>query len=177
MRLVAHGTPPWLHAAMDNAIMHLGALCGRSAVAAADEPDDVTALTSKSLLRWPAEDASATRTSSIPLKPSRSGLLSKEQYQVNSMLRTSISPTSLRRIQVQRDSSEAEVTLDIRAIPAKIWTSSRHDGEGDRRPQITIEAGNFRALRHAITTGTEMYKMLETVQQKLFPAPQPCRIW
>jgi acetylornithine deacetylase/succinyl-diaminopimelate desuccinylase-like protein len=177
MRLVAHGTAG--HGSMprmDNAIMHLGGAVWK--IGQWQPPmlmTDITRTYFEKLAQVaPPEEAARYKALFDSSKTAEAqDWFRKNNIEVNSMLRTSISPNIITGgFKSNVIPSEAEATLDIRAIPGEdmekfkaMMTKVIDD------PQITIEAGNFQAPSPTpSTTTTEMYHMLETVQQKLFPA-------
>jgi acetylornithine deacetylase/succinyl-diaminopimelate desuccinylase-like protein len=90
-----------------------------------------------------------------------------------SMLRTSISPTILKAgFRVNVIPSEAEATLDIRALPGedipKLYEEMRRM-IGD--PAVTIEplAGNARPASPPSRLDTEMFRVLEQTSKRLYP--------
>jgi acetylornithine deacetylase/succinyl-diaminopimelate desuccinylase-like protein len=176
MRLVAHGTAG--HGSMprmDNAIMHLGGAVWK--IGQWQPPMNLTDVTrsyfEKLAQLAPPEEAArykalfdSTRTEEAQ------DWFRRNNIEVNSMLRTSISPNIVTGgFKSNVIPSEAEATLDIRAIPGEDMEKFKAMMEKViNDPQITIEAGNFQAPSpRPSTTGTEMYHMLETVQARLFP--------
>ena len=90
-----------------------------------------------------------------------------------SMLRTSISPTILKAgFRVNVIPSEAEATLDIRALPdediPKFYEEMRRM-IGD--PEVTIEplTGNERPASPPSRLDTEMFRVLEQTSKRLYP--------
>lgn len=176
MRLVAHGTAG--HGSMprmDNAIMHLGGAVWK--IGQWQPPMNLTDVTrtyfEKLAQVAPPEEAAWYKAIFDSSKTQEAqDYFRKNNIEVNSMLRTSISPNIITGgFKSNVIPSEAEVTLDIRAIPGEDMEKFKAMMEKViDDPQITIEAGNFQAPSPTpSTTGTEMYQMLETVQQKLFP--------
>ena len=97
------------------------------------------------------------------------------EYEPNhySMLRTSISPTILKAgFRENVIPSEAEATLDIRALPDEDITKFH---EAMQRiiadPAVTIEplAGDVRPASPPSRLDTEMFRALERVSQRLYP--------
>ena len=176
MRLVAHGTAG--HGSMprmDNAIMHLGGAVWK--IGQWQPPMNLTDVTrtyfEKLAQVVPPEEAERYKALFDSGKTQAAqDYFRKNNIEVNSMLRTSISPNIIGGgFKSNVIPSEAEVTLDIRAIPGEDMEKFKAMMEKViDDPQIAIEAGNFQAPSpQPSTTGTEMYRMLEKVQQRLFP--------
>jgi acetylornithine deacetylase/succinyl-diaminopimelate desuccinylase-like protein len=176
MRLVAHGTAG--HGSMprmDNAIMHLGGAVWK--IGQWQPPMNLTDVTrtyfEKLAQVAPPEEAARYKALFDSAQTEEAqDWFRKNNIEVNSMLRTSISPNIITGgFKSNVIPSEAEVTLDIRAIPGEDMDKFKAMMEKViNDPQITIEAGNFQApTPKPSTTGTEMYRMLETVQARLFP--------
>jgi acetylornithine deacetylase/succinyl-diaminopimelate desuccinylase-like protein len=176
MRLVAHGTAG--HGSMprmDNAIMHLGGAVWK--IGQWQPPMNLTDVTrtyfEKLAQVSPPEDAARYKAIFDSSKTEEAQeYFRKNNIEVNSMLRTSISPNIIGGgFKSNVIPSEAEATLDIRAIPGEDMDKFKAMMEKViNDPQITIEAGNFQAPSPTpTTTATEMYHMLEAVQQRLFP--------
>jgi acetylornithine deacetylase/succinyl-diaminopimelate desuccinylase-like protein len=177
MRLVAHGTAG--HGSMprmDNAIMHLGGAVWK--IGQWQPPMKLTDVTRTYFEMLgqiaPPEDAARYKALFDSSKTEEAqDWFRKNNIEVNSMLRTSISPNIITGgFKSNVIPSEAEATLDIRAIPGEDMEKFKAMIEKViDDPQVTIEtAGNFSAPTPTpSTTGTEMYKMLETVQKRLFP--------
>ena len=176
MRLVAHGTAG--HGSMprmDNAIMHLGGAVWK--IGQWQPPMNLTDVTrtyfEKLAQVSTPEDAARYKALFDSSKTEEAQeYFRKNNIEVNSMLRTSISPNIITGgFKSNVIPSEAEVTLDIRAIPGEDMDKFKAIMEKViNDPQITIETGNFQAPTPTpSTTSTEMYQMLETVQKKLFP--------
>ncbi len=176
MKLVAHGTAG--HGSMprmDNAIMHLGGAVWK--IGQWQPPMNLTDVTrtyfEKLAQVSPPEEAARYKALFDSSKTEAAQeYFRKNNIEVNSMLRTSISPNIITGgFKSNVIPSEAEATLDIRAIPGEDMDKFKAMMEKViDDPQITIEAGNFQAPTPTpTTTATEMYRMLETVQQRLFP--------
>jgi acetylornithine deacetylase/succinyl-diaminopimelate desuccinylase-like protein len=176
MRLVAHGTAG--HGSMprmDNAIMHLGGAVWK--IGQWQPPMNLTDVTrtyfEKLAQVSPPEDAARYKALFDSSKTEEAQeYFRKNNIEVNSMLRTSISPNIITGgFKSNVIPSEAEVTLDIRAIPGEDMEKFKAMMEKViDDPRITIETGNFQAPSpQPSTTGTEMYRMLETLQKRLFP--------
>jgi acetylornithine deacetylase/succinyl-diaminopimelate desuccinylase-like protein len=176
MKLVAHGTAG--HGSMprmDNAIMHLGGAVWK--IGQWQPPMNLTDVTrtyfEKLAQVSPPEDAARYKALFDSSKTEEAqAYFRKNNIEVNSMLRTSISPNIITGgFKSNVIPSEAEATLDIRAIPGEDMEKFKAMMEKViNDPQVTIEAGNFQAPSpQPSTTGTEMYRMLETVQHRLFP--------
>jgi len=176
MRLVAHGTAG--HGSMprmDNAIMHLGGAVWK--IGQWQPPMNLTDVTrtyfEKLAQVSPPEEAARYKALFDSSKTEEAQeYFRKNNIEVNSMLRTSISPNIITGgFKSNVIPSEAEATLDIRAIPGEDMEKFKAMMEKViNDPEITIEAGNFQAPTPTpSTTGTEMYHMLETVQARLFP--------
>jgi acetylornithine deacetylase/succinyl-diaminopimelate desuccinylase-like protein len=176
MRLVAHGTAG--HGSMprmDNAIMHLGGAVWK--IGQWQPPMNLTDVTrtyfEKLAQVSSPEDAARYKALFDSSKTQEAqDYFRKNNIEVNSMLRTSISPNIITGgFKSNVIPSEAEATLDIRAIPGEDMEKFKAMMEKViNDPEITIETGNFQAPTPTpTTTSTEMYHMLETVQQKLFP--------
>ena len=175
MRLVAHGTAG--HGSMprmDNAIMHLGGAVWK--IGQWQPPMNLTDVTrtyfEKLAQVSPPEEAARYKALFDSSKTEEAqAYFRKNNIEVNSMLRTSISPNIVTGgFKSNVIPSEAEATLDIRAIPGEDMEKFKAMMEKViDDPQVTIETGNFQAPSpQPSATGTEMYRMLETVQQRLF---------
>ena len=176
MRLVAHGTAG--HGSMprmDNAIMHLGGAVWK--IGQWQPPMNLTDVTRTYFEKLAQvslpEDAARYKALFDSSKTEEAqAYFRKNNIEVNSMLRTSISPNIITGgFKSNVIPSEAEATLDIRAIPGEDMDKFKTMMEKViNDPQITIEAGNFQAPSpKPSTTGTEMYRMLENrVQQRIF---------
>jgi acetylornithine deacetylase/succinyl-diaminopimelate desuccinylase-like protein len=177
MKLVAHGTAG--HGSMprmDNAIMHLGGAVWK--IGQWQPPMKLTDVTRTyfEMLGQIAQPEDAARYKALfdsSKTVEAQDWFRKNNIEVNSMLRTSISPNIVTGgFKSNVIPSEAEATLDIRAIPGEDMEKFKAMMEKViDDPQITIETtGNFAAPTPTpSTTGTEMYKMLENVQKRLFP--------
>jgi acetylornithine deacetylase/succinyl-diaminopimelate desuccinylase-like protein len=176
MRLVAHGTAG--HGSMprmDNAIMHLGGALWK--IGQWQPPMNLTDVTrtyfEKLAQVTPPEEAARYKALFDSGKTEEAqDWFRKNNIEVNSMLRTSISPNIVTGgFKSNVIPSEAEATLDIRAIPGEDMEKFKAMMEKViDDPQVTIVAGNLQAQSPTpSTTGTEMYRMLESVQQRLFP--------
>jgi hypothetical protein len=177
MKLVAHGTAG--HGSMprmDNAIMHLGGAVWK--IGQWQPPMNLTDVTrtyfEKLAQVSPPEEAERFKALFDSGKTAAAqDWFRKNNIEVNSMLRTSISPNIINGgFKFNVIPSEAEVTLDIRAIPGEDMEKFKAMMEKViDDPQVTIEVtGNLTAPSpKPSTTGTEMYKMLEKVQQKIYP--------
>jgi len=170
MRLVAHGTAG--HGSMprmDNAIMHLGGAVWK--IGQWQPPMNLTDVTrtyfEKLAQVSPPEEAARYKALFDSSKTEEAQeYFRKNNIEVNSMLRTSISPNIITGgFKSNVIPSEAEATLDIRAIPGEDMEKFKAMMEKViNDPQITIETGNIQAPTPTpSTTSTEMYRMLETV--------------
>jgi acetylornithine deacetylase/succinyl-diaminopimelate desuccinylase-like protein len=177
MKLVAHGTAG--HGSMprmDNAIMHLGGAVWK--IGQWQPPMNLTDVTrtyfEKLAQVSPPEEAARFKALFDSSKTQEAqDWFRKNNIEVNSMLRTSISPNIITGgFKSNVIPSEAEATLDIRAIPGEDMEKFKAMMEKViDDPQVTIEVtGNLTAPSpKPSTTGTEMYEMLEKVQQKVYP--------
>ncbi len=177
MKLVAHGTAG--HGSMprmDNAIMHLGGAVWK--IGQWQPPMNLTDVTrtyfEKLAQLVPPEEAARYKALFDSSKTQEAqNWFRNNNIEVNSMLRTSISPNIVTGgFKSNVIPSEAEATLDIRAIPGEDMEKFKAMMEKViDDPQVTIEVtGNLTAPSpKPSTTGTEMYRMLEKVQAKLFP--------
>lgn len=90
----------------------------------------------------------------------------------NSMLRTSISPTILKGgFRVNVIPSEAEATLDIRALPdedEEQFVAKMRAVIDDPNVEI-VKQGNWRPPAPASRLNSEMFRALETVQKRMYP--------
>jgi acetylornithine deacetylase/succinyl-diaminopimelate desuccinylase-like protein len=174
MKLVAHGTAG--HGSMprlDNAIMHLGGALWK--IGQWQPPMNLTDVTrayfEKLALVAPPEEAARYKALFDSARTEEAqNWFRKNNIEVNSMLRTSIIVTGGFKSNVIP--SEAEATLDIRAVPGEDMEKFKAMMEKViDNPQVAIEVtGNLAAPSpKPSTTGNEMYRMLETIQQKVYP--------
>jgi acetylornithine deacetylase/succinyl-diaminopimelate desuccinylase-like protein len=176
MKLVAHGTAG--HGSMprmDNAVVHLAGAVWK--IGQWQPPMNLTDVTRTyfeklAQLAPPEEGARYKALFDSSKTQAAQDYFRKNNIEVNSMLRTSISPNIITGgFKSNVIPSEAEATLDIRAVPGE--DMERFKAMMEKvidDPQVTIEAGNFQAPSpKPSSTGTEMYHMLENVQKKLFP--------
>jgi acetylornithine deacetylase/succinyl-diaminopimelate desuccinylase-like protein len=176
MRLVAHGTAG--HGSMpreDNAIVHLSGAVAR--IGEWQPPmhlTDVTRIYFERLAQMaPPEEADrykalfdSRRTAEVQ------AWFRKNDIEVNSLLRTSISPNIIQGgFKSNVIPSEAIATLDIRAVPGEDMDKFKAMmTEVIKDPAVTIEPSTFQApAAEPSSMNTEMYRMLEEVRGKLFP--------
>lgn len=175
-RLVAmgtsgHGSVP----RMDNAVVHLGAAVEK--VGQWQTPmrlnDTTRTYFEKLALISPADKAA--RYNAL-LNPATAGeaqnWLREHEPQSYSMLRTSVVPTMLKAgVGANVIPSEAEATLDIRALPdEKVTDFYAQMSKVIDDPQVKIEAlPATRPPSPASKLDTEMYKVLEQVAKRLYP--------
>jgi acetylornithine deacetylase/succinyl-diaminopimelate desuccinylase-like protein len=176
MKLVSHGTAG--HGSMpreDNAIVHLAGAVER--IGAWQPPMhlmDVTRIYFERLAQVaPPEDAARYKALFDSSRTAEAqDWFRKNNIEVNSLLRTSISPNIIQGgFKSNVIPSEASATLDIRAVPGEdmekfkaLMTEVIHD------PAVTIERSAFQApTPEPSSMTTVMYKTLEEVRDKLFP--------
>ncbi len=179
MRLVAHGTAG--HGSMpreDNAIVHLSAAV--AAIGNWQPPMHLTDVTRTYVEKLAAvsspEDAARLNALLDPSKTAEAqAYYRKNDIEMNSMLRTSISPNIIQGgFRSNVIPSEATATLDIRAIPDE--DMDKFKGmmtEVINDPAVAIESSNSRLASApppaASGTNTEMWHALQEVQQKYYP--------
>jgi len=99
--------------------------------------------------------------------------LAEYEPQHYSMLRTSVVPTMLKAgIGVNVIPSEAEATIDIRALPDEDIVKFYQDMQrviGDRAVKIEPITGNLRPVAPPSRLDTEMYHALEKVSKRMYP--------
>jgi acetylornithine deacetylase/succinyl-diaminopimelate desuccinylase-like protein len=176
VRLVAtgtsgHGSVPRI----DNAVVHLGAAVGK--IGAWEPPMHLNETTRAHLEKLasisPPDKAARYRAL---LDPQRAGqvqrYLAENEPGLYSMLRTSIAPTMLKAgVGPNVIPSEAEATLDIRALPGE--DMDEFYGVMKRvidDPAVTIvPMPSTRPEAPASRLDTEMYRVIEQVSQRLYP--------
>jgi acetylornithine deacetylase/succinyl-diaminopimelate desuccinylase-like protein len=177
VRLVVNGTSG--HASvprLDNAVAHLSAAVGK--VAAWETPmrlNDTTRTYFEKLATLSTPEKAA-RYNSL-MNPQRAAAAQRYLAEFEpgrySMLRTSVVPTMLKAgIATNVIPSEAEATIDIRALPDEDMTKFYAEMNrviGD--PAVKIEPTGFGARPGAPPSrlDSEMYRALEQVSQRLYP--------
>jgi acetylornithine deacetylase/succinyl-diaminopimelate desuccinylase-like protein len=176
VRLVARGTSG--HGSVprpDNAVVRLAAAVARLGVwQSPSRLNDTTAAYFERLAAVsPAEEAGRYRGLFDP--QARSGVekyFSEHDLLHNSMLRTSIAPTIIQGgFRGNVIPSEAEATLDIRALPDEddeAFVEKMRAVIDDPHVEI-VRRGVARAAAPPSRLNTEMFRALETVQKRLYP--------
>ena len=175
-RLVAHGTAG--HGSVpltDNAIAHLSEAIAK--VVAWQPPMKLndTTRTFFERLATVSDPEHAARYNGL-VNPERSAAaqeyLRQHEPRLYSMLRTSISPTIIKGgYRMNVIPAEAEVTLDIRAVPDEDFDGFFGEMKrriGDDKVEI-VRANQYRQPAAPSRIDTEMFRMLERVQKDLYP--------
>jgi len=176
-RLVVNGTSG--HASIprvDNALVHLSAAVAK--VGTWETPmrlNDTTRTYFEKLASIaPPEAAARYRGLTSPERSQAiQRYLAEHEPQRYSMLRTSIVPTILKAgFRVNVIPSEAEATLDIRAVPDEDMPKLIEEMRrviGDPAVKIERVAGNERPAGAPSRLDTEMYRALEQVSKRMYP--------
>ncbi len=177
VRLVVNGTAG--HGSVprvDNALVHLSAAVAK--VGTWETPmrlNDTTRTYFEKLASISSPDQAA-RYNAL-LNPDRAAAiqryLAEQEPQHYSMLRTSVVPTILKAgVGANVIPSEAEATLDIRALPdediAKFYEEMQRV-IGDPAVKIEPITGNLRPVAPPSRLDTEMYRALEQVSKRMYP--------
>src|SRR5580658_3990325 len=176
VRLVAtgtsgHGSVP----RMDNALIHLGAAVEK--VGRWQTPmrlNDTTRTYFEKLAGMSSPDKAARYNALLNPRTAEAAqrYLQEHEPQAYSMLRTSVVPTMLKAgVGANVIPSEAEATLDIRALPdediAKFYTEM---GKIINDPEVKIvPLPATRPASPATRLDTEMYRVLEQVSKRMYP--------
>jgi len=176
VRLVAtgtsgHGSVP----RMDNALIHLSAAVEK--VGRWQTPvrlNDTTRTFFEKLAAISPPDKAARYNALLNPQTAAAAerYLAENEPQLNSMLRTSIVPTMLKAgVGPNVIPSEAEATLDIRALPDEDVTKFYAEMQKQiADPQVKIvPIPQTRPASPASRLDTEMYRVLEKVSQQLYP--------
>ena len=176
VRLVAtgtsgHGSVP----RMDNALIHLGAAVEK--VGKWQTPmrlNDTTRTYFEKLASISTPEKAARYNALLNPQTSEAAqrYLAEHEPQAYSMLRTSVVPTMLKAgVGANVIPSEAEATLDIRALPDEEITKFYAEmGKIVNDPQVKIvPLPATRPPSPATRLDTEMYRVLEQVSKKMYP--------
>ena len=176
VRLVAtgtsgHGSVP----RMDNALIHLGAAVEK--VGQWQTPvrlNDTTRTYFEKLAAISPPDKAARYNALLnpQTAPAAERYLAEHEPQLNSMLRTSVVPTMLKAgVGPNVIPSEAEATLDIRALPDEDVTKFYAEMQKQiADPQVKIvPIPATRPASPASRLDTEMYRVLEQVSKQMYP--------
>ncbi|MBV8841982.1 MAG: M20/M25/M40 family metallo-hydrolase [Bryobacterales bacterium] len=167
-----HGSVPRL----DNAVVHLAAAVGK--VGTWETPmrlNDTTRTYFEKLAAISPPDKAARYNALLDPKRTEEAqrYLREREPQRYSMLRTSIVPTILKGgFRVNVIPSEAEATLDVRALPDedldKLYAEMRKV-IGDPAVKIERIPGNDRPVGAPSRLDTDMYRALEQVSKRVYP--------
>lgn len=177
VRLVAtgtsgHGSVPRL----DNPLLHLSAAIAK--VGAWETPmrlNDTTRTYFERLasISSPEQAARYNGLLNPQAAPAIQRYLAAQEPQHYSMLRTSVVPTMLKAgVGANVIPSEAEATLDIRALPDEDITKFYQEMQrviGDPAVKIEPITGNLRPVAPPSRLDTEMYRALEQVSRRMYP--------
>jgi len=175
-RLVANGTSG--HGSvprLDNALIHLGAAVEK--VGRWQTPmrlnDTTRTYFEKLALISPPEKAARYNALLDPAKAAEAQrYLAANEPQLYSMLRTSVAPTMMKAgVGANVIPSEAEATLDIRALPDEDITKFYEEMQkviGDPAVKI-VPLPATRPFSPASRLDTEMYRILERVSKQMYP--------
>lgn len=176
VRLVAtgtsgHGSVP----RMDNALIHLGAAVekvGRWQTPMRLNDTTRTYFEKLATISTPEKAARYNALLNVQTADAAQHYLAEHEPQAYSMLRTSVVPTMLKAgVGANVIPSEAEATLDIRALPdediAKFYAEM---GKVINDPQVKIAPlPATRPPSPATRLDTEMYRVLEQVSKQMYP--------
>ncbi len=176
VRLVANGTSG--HGSvprMDNALIHLGAAVEK--VGQWQTPvrlNDTTRTYFEKLAAISPADKAARYNALLNPQTAAAAerYLAEHEPQLNSMLRTSVVPTMLKAgVGPNVIPSEAEATLDIRALPDEDVTKFYAEMQKQiADPQVKIvPIPQTRPASPASRLDTEMYRVLEQVSKQMYP--------
>jgi len=167
-----HGSVP----RVDNALIHLSAAVAK--VGAWETPmrlNDTTRTYFEKLAAISPPEKAARYNGLLDPKraPAIQRYLAVNEPQRYSMLRTSIVPTILKAgFRVNVIPSEAEATLDVRALPDEDMDKLFAEMQkviGDPAVKIERTPGNERPAGAPSRLDTEMYRVLEQVTKRMFP--------
>jgi len=176
-RLVANGTSG--HGSIprvDNALVHLSAAVSKVGTWETPMRLNDTTRTYFEKLATISMPEKAARYNAL-LNPQRAESVQRyfaeNEPQRYSMLRTSVVPTMLKAgVGMNVIPSEAEATLDIRALPDEDITKIFQEMQrviGDPAVKIVPITGNLRPVAPPSRLDTEMYRTLEQVSRRMFP--------
>ncbi len=176
VRLVAHGTSG--HGSVprpDNVVVRLAAAVAKVGVWQSPmQLNDTTATYFQRLAAIsPSEEAARYQgLFDSEKRPEIERYFAEHDLLHNSMIRTSISPTIIKGgFRTNVIPSEAEATLDIRALPDEDdekFVARMREVIGDPHVDI-VKTGSARRPAPASRLNTEMFRALETVQKRLYP--------
>ncbi len=176
VRLVAHGISG--HGSVprpDNAVVRLaGAVARVGAWSSPMRLNDTTATYFERLAAIsPPDEAARYQGLFDPQKrPGIEKYFAEHDLAHNSMIRTSISPTIIKGgFRANVIPSEAEATLDIRALPDEDdekFVARLREVIDDPNVEI-VKQGSARLPAPASRLNTEMFRALETVQKRIYP--------
>jgi acetylornithine deacetylase/succinyl-diaminopimelate desuccinylase-like protein len=176
VRLVANGTSG--HGSvprMDNALIHLGAAVekvGRWQTPVRLNDTTRTYFEKLAAISPPEKAARYNALLNPQTAPAAERYLAEHEPQLNSMLRTSVVPTMLKAgVGPNVIPSEAEATLDIRALPDEDVTKFYAEMQKQiADPQVKIvPIPATRPASPASRLDTEMYRVLEQVSKQMYP--------
>ncbi len=176
VRLVAtgtsgHGSVP----RMDNALIHLGAAVekvGRWQTPMRLNDTTRTYFEKLATISTPEKAARYNALLNVQTAEAAERYLAEHEPQAYSMLRTSVVPTMMKAgVGANVIPSEAEATLDIRALPDEnIPKFYAEMGRIINDPQVKIEPlPATRPASPATRLDTEMYRVLEQVSKQIYP--------
>ncbi len=176
VRLVANGTSG--HGSvprMDNALIHLGAAVekvGRWQTPVRLNETTRTYFEKLASISTPEKAARYNALLNPQTAPAAERYLAEHEPQLNSMLRTSVVPTMLKAgVGPNVIPSEAEATLDIRALPdedvQKFYAEMQKQIADPQVKIVPIPA--TRPASPASRLDTEMYRVLEQVSKQMYP--------
>lgn len=176
VRLVAtgtsgHGSVP----RMDNALIHLGAAVekvGRWQTPMRLNDTTRTYFEKLATISTPEKAARYNALLNVQTAEAAERYLAEHEPQAYSMLRTSVVPTMMKAgVGANVIPSEAEATLDIRALPDENITKFYAEmGRIINDPQVKIEPlPATRPASPATRLDTEMYRVLEQVSKQIYP--------
>lgn len=166
-----HGSVPLA----DNAIAHLGAAIAK--VTSWQPPMKLNDTTRTYLERLASVSpaSSAARYNGLFVAEKSAAIqeyLRLNEPQLNSMLRTSISPTMIKGgYRANVIPAEAEATLDIRAVPNENYDEFFAEMKrqiGDDKVEI-VRAPRYRDPAPPSRIDTELFRTLEAMQKKIYP--------
>jgi acetylornithine deacetylase/succinyl-diaminopimelate desuccinylase-like protein len=176
VRLVANGTSG--HGSvprMDNALIHLGAAVekvGRWQTPMRLNDTTRTYFEKLATISTPEKAARYNALLNVQTAEAAQRYLAEHEPQAYSMLRTSVVPTMMKAgVGANVIPSEAEATLDIRALPDENITKFYAEmGRIINDPQVKIEPlPATRPASPATRLDTEMYRVLEQVSKQIYP--------
>jgi acetylornithine deacetylase/succinyl-diaminopimelate desuccinylase-like protein len=177
LRLVAHGTSGHGSRPLpDNAIARLSNALSR--IAAWEPPmrfnDTTRAYFEKLALISPSPEAARYNGLADPAKRGAINAYFRQKEPLHwSMLRTSISPTMLKAgFRTNVIPSEAEATLDVRALPDEnmpAFIEQLKKVANEPGVEIVAPERSHRIAARPSSITTEMFRVLENVQKKVYP--------